>query len=53
MPGCTGCMFCLGCCLTVGQGLVNVRRAGGLEGPASLYFVALADSGERKTSVDK
>ncbi len=37
---------------TVAQGLVDVRRADGLEGPASLFFLALADSGERKTTVD-
>ena len=36
----------------VGQGLVDVRRAEGLEGPASLFLLALADSGERKTTVD-
>jgi putative DNA primase/helicase len=35
-----------------GQGLADVRRDEGLEGPVSLYFLVLADSGERKTSVD-
>ena len=37
---------------TVAQGLVDVRRAGKLEGPTSLYLLAIADSGERKTTVD-
>ncbi len=37
---------------TVGQGLVDVRRAVKLEGPTSLYLLAVADSGERKTTVD-
>ena len=35
-----------------GQGLTDVRRAEGLEGPVSLFFLTLADSGERKSSVD-
>jgi len=35
-----------------GQGLVDVRRAEKLEGPTSLYFLAIAESGERKTTVD-
>ena len=34
------------------QGLANVRRAEKLEGPISLYFLVVADSGERKTSAD-
>ncbi|MFH1021362.1 MAG: YfjI family protein, partial [Pseudomonadota bacterium] len=37
---------------TVAQGLVDVRRAEKLEGPSSLYLLAVADSGERKTTVD-
>lgn len=37
---------------TVGQGLVDVRRDEGLEGPTSLYVLAIADSGERKSTVD-
>jgi len=37
---------------TVGQGLVDVRRADRLEGPTSLFLMAIADSGERKTTVD-
>jgi putative DNA primase/helicase len=35
-----------------GQALVDVERAPGLTGPSSLYFLSLADSGERKTSCD-
>lgn len=35
-----------------GQGLADVRRAEGLEGPVSLFFLTLAESGERKSSVD-
>jgi putative DNA primase/helicase len=34
------------------QGQVDVRRANELEGPTSLYILAVADSGERKTTVD-
>ncbi len=37
---------------TVVQGLVDVRRANGLEGPISLFFLGIAYSGERKSSVD-
>ncbi len=36
-----------------GQHLANVRRAEGLTSPVSLYTLAIADSGERKSSVDK
>ena len=35
-----------------GQALANVRRAEQLEGPISLYLLAVADSGERKTTCD-
>ncbi|MDZ4141150.1 MAG: YfjI family protein [Methylotenera sp.] len=35
------------------QHLANVRRAEGLTGPVSLYTLAIAESGERKSSVDK
>lgn len=35
------------------QHLANVRRAEGLISPVSLYTLAVAESGERKTSVDK
>jgi putative DNA primase/helicase len=38
---------------TTVQGLVSVERGEGLRGPASLYFLTLAVSGERKTSADK
>jgi putative DNA primase/helicase len=34
------------------QGLVNVRRDHQLVGPVSLYLLAVADSGERKTTCD-
>jgi putative DNA primase/helicase len=37
---------------TVGAGLADCRRAGNLSGPIGLFFLALADSGERKTTVD-
>ena len=52
------CPVALGACSslsavsTVGQGLVDVRRAVKLEGPTSLFLLAVADSGERKTTVD-
>jgi putative DNA primase/helicase len=35
-----------------GQGLADVQRAERLEGPVSLYLLAVADSGERKTTCD-
>ncbi len=35
-----------------GQGLVNVRRDHQLIGPVSLYVLAVAESGERKTTCD-
>ncbi len=35
------------------QHLANVRRAEGLTSPLSLYTLAIAESGERKSSVDK
>lgn len=34
------------------QGLVNVRRMPGLEGPVSAWYLVVAESGERKTAVD-
>lgn len=34
------------------QGLVNVRRDAQLVGPVSLYLLAVADSGERKSTCD-
>ena len=36
----------------VAQGLANVRRDHQLVGPISLYLLAVADSGERKTTCD-
>lgn len=38
--------------LVAAQGLVNVRRDHQLAGPVSLYLLAVADSGERKTTCD-
>lgn len=35
-----------------GQGLADVRRDERLTGPISLFFLTLADSGERKSTVD-
>lgn len=35
------------------QGLASVERGAGLSGPASLFFLTLAVSGERKSSADK
>jgi putative DNA primase/helicase len=35
------------------QGLVNVRRDEQLVGPVSLYLLAVAESGERKTTCDR
>jgi putative DNA primase/helicase len=37
----------------VTQGLANVRRPGGLQGPISIYSLMLCESGERKSSVDE
>ncbi len=37
---------------TVGAGLVDVQRANQLVGPTSLFLMAIADSGERKSTVD-
>ena len=35
-----------------GQATTDIRRDEYLEGPTSLYFLILADSGERKTTID-
>ena len=35
------------------QAHVDVRRAEGLQGPSSLFFLTIADSGERKSTCDK
>lgn len=37
---------------TVTAGLVDVERASKLKGPSSLYMLAVADSGERKSTLD-
>ncbi|HAR96716.1 MAG TPA: hypothetical protein DCR97_12265 [Deltaproteobacteria bacterium] len=37
---------------TVVQGLADIRRSERLEGPTSLYCLAIADSGERKSTAD-
>ena len=37
---------------TVAQGLVDVRRAENLTGPTSLFALAIAESGERKSTCD-
>ena len=34
------------------QGLANVQRDTGLVGPCSLYFLSIAESGERKSAID-
>ena len=34
------------------QGLANVQRDRGLSGPCSLYFLSIAESGERKSAID-
>ncbi|WP_278667563.1 YfjI family protein [Acidithiobacillus ferriphilus] len=34
------------------QGLANVERDKGLVGPCSLYFLSIAESGERKSAID-
>lgn len=36
-----------------GQGLADVKRDERLEGPTGLFFLILADSGERKSTVDR
>jgi len=38
---------------TAAQAYVDVTRDEGLSGPTSLYLLAIADSGERKTTVDR
>jgi putative DNA primase/helicase len=35
------------------QPLVDVRRTGGLQGPTSLFFLTIAESGERKSTLDR
>ncbi|MFA7013717.1 MAG: DUF3987 domain-containing protein, partial [Desulfobacterales bacterium] len=43
---------CLAALSTAAGGLADVRRAERLTGPSALYFLILADSGERKTTAD-
>ncbi|MEO6928254.1 MAG: YfjI family protein [Casimicrobiaceae bacterium] len=50
-PALAGCSA-LSALSLAAQGLANVRRAAQLEGPISLYLLAVADSGERKTTCD-
>jgi putative DNA primase/helicase len=35
------------------QPLIDIRRSSGLQGPTSLYYLTVANSGERKTSSDR
>ncbi|WP_054689627.1 YfjI family protein [Desulfosarcina cetonica] len=35
------------------QGLADVERAAGLSGPSSLFLLSIAESGERKSQIDK
>ena len=52
------CPIAIGACSALAnialasQGLVNVMRTEGLEGPISLYCLVVAESGERKSTVD-
>lgn len=39
-------------CMAV-QGCIDVRRMDGLEGPVCAYFITEAESGERKSTIDK
>ena len=51
-PGLAACSA-LSALSLAAQHLANVSRAEGLTSPVSLYTLAIAESGERKTSVDK
>jgi putative DNA primase/helicase len=42
----------LGALSTAAQSLVDVKRSERLSGPASLFMLSLAESGERKTTID-
>ena len=42
----------LGALSLAAQGLIDVERAKGLSGPCSLFFLTMAESGERKSSCD-
>ena len=43
----------LGAVSLASQGLVDIQRAGTLSGPTSLFTLTVAESGERKSTVDK
>lgn len=43
----------LSCVSLVAQGYINVMRDQHLSGPVSLYTISLAESGERKTTIDR
>lgn len=43
----------LSCVSLVAQGYINVMRDQHLSGPVSLYTLSLAESGERKTTIDR
>jgi len=45
-------MSVIGALSTAGQSLVDVKRADRLTGPTGLFLLALAESGERKTTID-
>lgn len=45
-------MSALGALSTAGQSLVDVKRADRLTGPTGLFLLAMAESGERKTTID-
>lgn len=51
-PPSLAAMSALAAVSLAGQALADVRRSGKLLGPVSLYFLAVADSGERKTTCD-
>lgn len=42
----------LGALSLAGQGIIDVRRGARLEGPSSLYLLTIAESGERKSTLD-
>jgi putative DNA primase/helicase len=51
-PVCLVAASALGVASIACQGLADVRRDGKLIGPASLYMLVIAESGERKTTCD-
>ncbi|RYH23910.1 MAG: DUF3987 domain-containing protein, partial [Alcaligenaceae bacterium] len=46
-------MSCLAAISVAAQPFYDVERANGLHGPISMYFLAIADSGERKSTIDR